>query len=84
MANTFGRKKGLLYSQFLSIIGAILLLFSKTARNYEMIIIGRLLTGTACGLFTGLVPLFITEVLPLKKRSFLSFGKKVIISNERT
>ena len=43
----------IVYSQVLSVSGAILTGFSKTARNYEMIIVGRLLIGIACGLFTG-------------------------------
>merc|ERR1712242_663259 len=48
--------------------GAILSGCSKKAQAYEMLIIGRLLIGVACGLFTGLVPLYITEVAPVNIR----------------
>ena len=58
LANKFGRKQGLLYTQIFSFTGAILSGFAKTAGSYEMLIIGRFGIGIACGLFTGLVPLY--------------------------
>jgi len=68
VAEKFGRKNGLLYTQSLSLIGAILSGCSRPAQAYEMLIIGRLMIGVACGLFTGLVPLYITEVAPVNIR----------------
>lgn len=68
LANKVGRKRGLLYAQALSLSGAILSGCSKPAASYEMLIIGRLLIGIACGFFTGLVPLYITEVAPVHLR----------------
>ena len=53
VAEKFGRKNGLLYTQSLSLIGAILSGCSRPAQAYEMLIIGRLMIGVACGLFTG-------------------------------
>jgi predicted MFS family arabinose efflux permease len=35
----------------------------KVAVSYELLLLGRLLSGLACGFFTGLVPLYVTEVL---------------------
>ena len=34
----------------------------KPASSYELLLIGRFLSGLACGTFTGLVPLYVTEV----------------------
>lgn len=51
IADRFGRKRGILYTQFFSILGAILMGCSKQAESYEMLIIGRLVIGLACGLF---------------------------------
>ena len=68
VAEKLGRKKGLLYTQSLSLIGAILSGCSRVAGAYEMLLIGRLMIGVACGLFTGLVPLYITEVAPVHIR----------------
>ena len=58
LANKFGRKQGLLYTQIFSFTGAVLSGLAKTAGSYEMLIIGRFGIGIACGLFTGLVPLY--------------------------
>lgn len=68
LANKSGRKRGLQLAQVLSISGAILSGCCKVGSSYEMLIIGRLLIGIACGLFTGLVPLYITEVAPVNIR----------------
>ena len=54
----------------MSILGAVLSGCSKLIGSYEMIIIGRLLIGIACGLYTGLVPLFVSEILPVRLRWF--------------
>merc|ERR1719158_2646055 len=64
IADRFGRKRGILYTQFFSILGAILMGCSKQAESYEMLIIGRLVIGLACGLFTGLSPLYVAEIAP--------------------
>ena len=80
IANTFGRKKGLLYSQSLSVLGAILSGCSKLSRCYEMIIIGRLLIGIACGIFTGLVPLYITEVVPVRIRGGMGIFNQLAVT----
>lgn len=81
LANKVGRKNGLLYSQVLSITGAILSGCSKPAEAYEMIIVGRLLIGIACGLFTGLVPLYITEVAPLSIRGGMGIFNQLAVTS---
>ena len=80
LAKKLGRKKGLLYSQVLSLIGAMLSGCSKPAEAYEMIIVGRLLIGIACGLFTGLVPLYITEVAPLTIRGGMGIFSQLAVT----
>jgi len=64
LATTFGPKKSLLYVQSLSIIGAISMGICKESSSYELLLIGRFLSGLSCGTFTALVPLYITEVQP--------------------
>jgi len=80
-ANKLGRKKGLLVSQILSLTGAILSGCSKPASAYEMIIVGRLLIGVACGLFTGLVPLYITEVAPVNIRGGMGIFNQLAVTS---
>lgn len=81
LAEKVGRKNGLLYSQALSLTGAILSGCSKPAEAYEMIIVGRLLIGIACGLFTGLVPLYITEVAPLSIRGGMGIFNQLAVTS---
>ena len=52
-------------------LGALLMGFSKTAGSFEMIVIGRLSTGVACGFFTALSPLYVSEIAPVKIRGQL-------------
>ena len=51
--------------------GALLMGFSKAAGSFEMIVIGRLSTGVACGFFTALSPLYVSEIAPVKIRGQL-------------
>ena len=81
LANKVGRKQGIFLTQFLSIIGAILSGISKPASTYEVLIIGRFLIGIACGLFTGLVPLYITEVAPVNIRGGLGTFNQLAVTS---
>jgi len=68
VADKFGRKRGLLYVQVFSVLGALLMAFSKSANSFEMLAIGRFSIGLACGFFTGLAPLYVSEIAPVKIR----------------
>ncbi|GFO26828.1 solute carrier family 2 facilitated glucose transporter member 1 protein [Plakobranchus ocellatus] len=61
-ATKFGRKGGCLVNIIIGVIAGILMFASKSAKSYEMIIIGRLLIGVHCGLYSGLVPLYLSEM----------------------
>lgn len=56
----------------LPMVAGILMGFSKMARAVEMLIIGRFIIGVFCGLCTGLVPVYISEVSPTALRG--AFG----------
>ncbi|CAH1788379.1 unnamed protein product [Owenia fusiformis] len=60
----FGRKKGMLLTNIVIVIAALLMGFSKLAKSYEMLIIGRVIVGFGCGLFSGLTPTYLVEVAP--------------------
>ncbi|KAH9509590.1 Solute carrier 2, facilitated glucose transporter member 1 [Bulinus truncatus] len=61
-AEKFGRKFGFLLNAVPGIIGSILMYFSVLAKSYEMVIVGRLVIGFNCGLYTGLTPLYLSEI----------------------
>ncbi|CAL1538109.1 unnamed protein product [Lymnaea stagnalis] len=70
-ADTFGRKFGLLANTSIGIVGGALMYFSCLASSYEMIIVGRFVIGFNCGLYTGLTPLYLSEISTHKTRGAL-------------
>ncbi|XP_074661294.1 solute carrier family 2, facilitated glucose transporter member 1-like [Tubulanus polymorphus] len=67
----FGRKKAMLICNVFCITAALLMGLSKKAGSFEMLIIGRLIIGFGSGIYTGLTPLYLTEVAPVKLRGAL-------------
>ena len=68
VADTVGRKNGLLYSQFFSFLGAILQGGCKSSSSYEMLLIGRFSAGISNGLLEGLSTLYSVEIAPIDIR----------------
>lgn len=62
----------MLLANVLAFLGAGLMGLSSLGRSYEMIIIGRLIIGLFCGLFTGLTPMYVGEISPTAVRG--AFG----------
>ncbi|KAM9859068.1 solute carrier family 2, facilitated glucose transporter member 1 [Aulostomus maculatus] len=69
--NRFGRRNSMLLANILSFIAAALMGFSKMARSWEMLIIGRFVVGLYSGLSTGFVPMYVGEVSPTSLRGAL-------------
>ncbi|XP_070691069.1 solute carrier family 2, facilitated glucose transporter member 3 [Pempheris klunzingeri] len=72
IVNRFGRRKSMLISNVLALIGGGLMGLSALSRSFEMIIFGRLIIGVFCGLCTGLTPMYVGEVSPTAVRG--AFG----------
>ncbi|NWX16585.1 GTR3 protein, partial [Aegotheles bennettii] len=70
--NRFGRRNSMLLVNILAFAGGALMGFSKMAKAVEMLIIGRFIIGLFCGLCTGFVPMYISEVSPTGLRG--AFG----------
>ncbi|XP_062991800.1 solute carrier family 2, facilitated glucose transporter member 3-like [Elgaria multicarinata webbii] len=70
--NRFGRRNSMLLVNILAIVGGTLMGFSKLAHAVEMFIIGRFVIGLFCGLCTGFVPMYISEIAPTALRG--AFG----------
>ncbi|KAM6440521.1 solute carrier family 2, facilitated glucose transporter member 3-like [Liasis olivaceus] len=70
--NRFGRRNSMLLVNVLAIVGGVLMGLSKLANAVEMLIIGRFVIGVFCGLCTGFVPMYISEVSPTALRG--AFG----------
>uniref|UniRef100_A0A673K1I1 Solute carrier family 2, facilitated glucose transporter member 5 n=1 Tax=Sinocyclocheilus rhinocerous TaxID=307959 RepID=A0A673K1I1_9TELE len=63
-----GRIKGMLFINVLAITAGLLMGLAKMGTPYLMVIAGRAIMGLYCGLSSGLVPLYIGEISPVKYR----------------
>ena len=54
-----------------AVLGTLLMGLAKHAGSFEMLVIGRFSTGVACGFFTGICPLYISEIAPIQIRGSL-------------
>uniref|UniRef100_A0A672GLJ7 Solute carrier family 2, facilitated glucose transporter member 5 n=1 Tax=Salarias fasciatus TaxID=181472 RepID=A0A672GLJ7_SALFA len=80
IAGIMGGKKGVICSSCVSIAAAVIMLMSKTANSFEMIIVARILFGYASG---SLHMMYLGEISPKKIRgqitltsaNFVSLGK---------
>ncbi|KAH0616315.1 hypothetical protein JD844_027344, partial [Phrynosoma platyrhinos] len=70
--NRFGRRNSMLMVNVLAIIGGALMGLCKLAKAVEMFIIGRFVIGIFCGLTSGFVPMYISEISPTALRG--AFG----------
>ncbi|XP_029948132.1 solute carrier family 2, facilitated glucose transporter member 9-like [Salarias fasciatus] len=83
IAGIMGGKKGVICSSCVSIAAAVIMLMSKTANSFEMIIVARILFGYASGLGGSLHMMYLGEISPKKIRgqitltsaNFVSLGK---------
>lgn len=66
------RCKSMLLCNVLAVIGGGLMGLSSASRSYEMVILGRLVIGIFCGLYTGLTPMYVGELAPTALRG--AFG----------
>ncbi|XP_076599487.1 solute carrier family 2, facilitated glucose transporter member 11-like [Chaetodon auriga] len=74
---TYGRKKALLFSNTVAIVAALLMLFSRMAKSFEMILLGRFLFGYNVGLSLSVHLMYIGESSPKKLRGFLTLTTSI-------
>ncbi|XP_067406059.1 solute carrier family 2, facilitated glucose transporter member 11-like isoform X2 [Emydura macquarii macquarii] len=83
LTEKYGKKKCLLCNNMLIIVAALHMCFSKTAKSFEMILIGRFLYGISAGVGLNAHSQYVGEISPKKLRGFanttanifLTFGK---------
>ncbi|KAM5263978.1 solute carrier family 2, facilitated glucose transporter member 2-like [Ctenodactylus gundi] len=68
LGDKLGRIKALLVANSFSLVGALLMGLSKWGPSHILVITGRSISGLACGLISGLVPLYIGEIAPASLR----------------
>ncbi|TRY68063.1 hypothetical protein DNTS_003641 [Danionella cerebrum] len=83
VAGVYGRKTTLLMNNILAVCGGVLMLLSKTAGSFEMIMVARVLYGVNAGVGLTVHTMYILECAPKRLRgmvgvsvaSFASMGK---------
>ncbi|CAI5687340.1 unnamed protein product [Oreochromis niloticus] len=76
---TYGRKKALLFNNMVAVIAALLMVFSRTAKSFEMILLGRFLYGYNIGLGLSVHLMYLSESSPKKLRGFLTLTSSIFI-----
>ncbi|XP_010545516.1 PREDICTED: putative sugar transporter ERD6-like 13 [Tarenaya hassleriana] len=78
LADLFGRRGGLLFSNILCFIGWITIAFSKDVWS---LCTGRLFTGIAAGIVSYLAPVYIVEIAPTNIRGSLCAINTIMMSS---
>ncbi|XP_075365161.1 solute carrier family 2, facilitated glucose transporter member 2 isoform X1 [Mycteria americana] len=71
IGDRLGRVKAMLVVNVLSVAGNLLMGLAKFGPSHILIIAGRAVTGLYCGLSSGLVPMYVSEVSPTALRGAL-------------
>jgi MFS family permease len=80
LADKIGRKGALLINNIFAFVAAAFMTLSKFAGVYYMVIIGRLIIGFSCGLSSGLVPMYLTEISPINLRGSLGSVHQLLVT----
>ncbi|XP_072353768.1 solute carrier family 2, facilitated glucose transporter member 11-like isoform X3 [Scyliorhinus torazame] len=74
MAIRFGRRNLLLISNVFILVGALLMGLSRTAKSFEMILIGRFFTGVNAGVGMNINPMYLGESAPKDIRGMVALS----------
>ncbi|XP_012683801.2 solute carrier family 2 member 11, like [Clupea harengus] len=80
MVNTYGRKRCLLLNNLLAISGALLMLLSKKAVSFEMIMAGRFIYGINAGMSLTTHTMYLLECSPKRLRGMLGVTVTTFVS----
>ena len=81
VADKLGRKKGLILSQVMGVLGGITMSISRPTMAWEVLLVGRLVVGLTAGLNTVLVPVYVSEIAPLHLRGALGVFNQLAVTS---
>jgi len=70
-ADRYGRKRSMLLNNTIVLAACLCVIISYYTQVFYLLVVARFLFGVNCGVFTGLSPLYITEVAPVNLRGAL-------------
>ncbi|XP_068098746.1 solute carrier family 2, facilitated glucose transporter member 11 isoform X2 [Hyperolius riggenbachi] len=81
MAIKLGRKKSLLFNNLFIILSAVLCGFSRLAKSFEIIILGRILAGVNSGVSMNVQPMYLGESAPKELRGTVALSSAVFTAS---
>ncbi|XP_077165248.1 solute carrier family 2, facilitated glucose transporter member 11-like [Paroedura picta] len=84
LATRYGKKRSFMINDLIIIAAALLIGCSKTARSFEMILIGRLLYGITAGVSFNIHGQYVGEVSPKKLRGFANAASSAFFALGKT
>lgn len=81
VADSLGRKKGLILSQVMGVVGGLTMAVSRPTMAWEVLLVGRLVVGLTAGLNTVLVPVYVSEIAPLHLRGALGVFNQLAVTS---
>uniref|UniRef100_A0AAR2K308 Solute carrier family 2 member 11b n=1 Tax=Pygocentrus nattereri TaxID=42514 RepID=A0AAR2K308_PYGNA len=80
LAMKFGRKGTLLFNNSFALLAALLMGMSYYADAFELLILGRFLSGVNAGVAICVEPLYLGEIAPRALRGAMAMGTSIFIS----
>ncbi|CAL8086035.1 unnamed protein product [Calicophoron daubneyi] len=79
LGNKLGRKRSIYILSIPHIIGCVLLMVCKKIHSFEVIIVGRFISGLACGAYTAIGPTYLSECAPPSVRGAAGVLNQLVI-----
>ncbi|KAM8916765.1 solute carrier family 2 member 9, like 1 [Spinachia spinachia] len=80
ITGTLGRKKAMICTSFIAIVAGGIMLTSKGAKSYELIIVARILYGFSSGLGASSHVMYLAEISPRKIRGTVTLTSAIFLS----
>ncbi|XP_019362443.1 PREDICTED: solute carrier family 2, facilitated glucose transporter member 11-like [Gavialis gangeticus] len=80
LTTKYRKKKCQMFTNLIMLVAALFMGFSKMARSFEMILIGRLLYGVGTGFSLNIHPQYVGEISPKKLRGFTNATVAVFLT----
>merc|ERR1719244_2451549 len=81
VADKIGRKRGLMVSQVIGLVGGVVMAVSEPLTSWEVLLVGRLVVGLTAGLNTVLVPMYVSEIAPVDLRGGLGVFNQLAVTS---
>ncbi|XP_071428130.1 solute carrier family 2, facilitated glucose transporter member 11-like isoform X1 [Pithys albifrons albifrons] len=80
LTTKYRKKKCQIFTNLIMLVAAVFMALSKTAKSFEMILVGRLLYGIGSGFSMNIHPQYVGEISPKKLRGFANSTVAVFLT----